>query len=89
MRSDDKGYDWYCDECNAYIITNPASQPQRRVDVYWCGCVNDVTEDNVRCDDDEEYGGSVIDEINDVSEGCRTCGGPYPNCNDSCPLFDD
>ena len=26
---------------------------------------------------------------NDVPEGCRACGGPYPNCTDSCPLFDD
>ena len=26
---------------------------------------------------------------NDVPEGCRACGGPYPNCTDSCPLFDE
>lgn len=24
-----------------------------------------------------------------IPAGCRACGGPYPNCKDSCPLFDD
>ena len=27
--------------------------------------------------------------INQVPVGCRACGGPYPSCIDSCPLFDD
>ena len=25
----------------------------------------------------------------DIPEGCRACGGDYPHCKDSCPLFDD
>ena len=25
----------------------------------------------------------------DIPEGCRSCGGDYPNCKDSCPMFDD
>ena len=25
----------------------------------------------------------------DIPEGCVACGGPYPYCCDSCPLFDD
>lgn len=25
----------------------------------------------------------------DIPEGCRACGGPYPDCTDSCPMFDD
>lgn len=24
-----------------------------------------------------------------IPAGCRACGGPYPNCKSSCPLFDD
>lgn len=24
-----------------------------------------------------------------IPEGCRACGGDYPNCKDSCKLFDD
>ena len=25
----------------------------------------------------------------DIPEGCAACGGPYPSCTTSCPLFDD
>ena len=25
----------------------------------------------------------------DIPEGCSACGGDYPNCTTSCPLFDD
>ena len=25
----------------------------------------------------------------DIPIGCRSCGGPYPNCKSSCPMFDD
>lgn len=24
-----------------------------------------------------------------IPAGCRACGGPYPNCKSSCPMFDD
>ena len=24
-----------------------------------------------------------------IPEGCAACGGDYPNCTDSCPLFDN
>ena len=27
--------------------------------------------------------------IDEVPGGCRACGGPYPSCMDSCPIFDD
>lgn len=30
-------------------------------------------------EDDDDY----------IPEGCRTCGGDYPNCTDGCPLFDE
>ena len=29
------------------------------------------------------------DDDDDIPEGCAACGGDYPNCTDSCPLFDD
>lgn len=25
----------------------------------------------------------------EIPEGCRACGGDYPNCCSSCPMFDD
>ena len=50
-----------------------------------CGySFNDVTDEVLstsiyyEADDDEE-----------VPEGCRACGGPYPDCTTSCSLFDD
>ncbi len=24
-----------------------------------------------------------------IPPGCAACGGPYPMCKDSCPMFDD
>ena len=24
-----------------------------------------------------------------IPSGCKACGGPYPHCKTSCPLFDD
>lgn len=29
------------------------------------------------------------DDDDDIPEGCAACGGDYPNCVDSCPMFDD
>ena len=31
---------------------------------------------------------SEADE-DDIPEGCKACGGPYPDCTTSCSLFDD
>lgn len=25
----------------------------------------------------------------DIPEGCRACGGDYPDCTEGCPMFDD
>lgn len=29
------------------------------------------------------------DDDDDVPVGCAACGGDYPNCKDSCPIFDN
>lgn len=34
-------------------------------------------------EDDEEFG------YDGTPYGCLACGGDYPHCADSCPLFDD
>lgn len=34
-------------------------------------------------EDDEPF------EFEGIPEGCLACGGDYPNCTTSCPLFDD
>ena len=28
-------------------------------------------------------------DSDDIPEGCAACGGPYPDCKDSCDMFDD
>lgn len=41
-------------------------------------------------DSDYEYSEEYFDaHPEDIPEGCAACGGPYPNCTSSCPLFDD
>ena len=35
-----------------------------------------------------DYMNDENDEDN-IPEGCVACGGPYPSCKTSCPLFDD
>lgn len=36
---------------------------------------------------DEDY--EFDDESEDIPAGCRACGGDYPNCTDSCPMYDN
>lgn len=36
--------------------------------------------------DISEYNNLHYDD--DIPEGCAACGGPYPDCMDSCPIFD-
>lgn len=36
---------------------------------------------------DEDYDDE--DDEDGIPAGCRACGGHYPECTDSCPLFDD
>lgn len=93
--SDDKGCDWYCDECDTYMNNQPCfTTSSGEWTCTECGAINDVSENNILYDDDEDdvdndYNNSAMDEINDTPVGCRACGGPYPNCKDSCPMFDD
>ena len=54
-----------------------------------------------KCDVELEWTGSVLkcpvcgeeyeDELDegDIPAGCAACGGEYPYCKDSCPMFDD
>jgi len=39
----------------------------------------DISWINDPYDDDDDY----------IPEGCRACGGDYPNCKDGCALFDE
>lgn len=32
---------------------------------------------------------NYLDDDDGIPEGCAACGGDYPNCTTSCPMFDD
>lgn len=38
--------------------------------------------------EDEYYCPNCVED-DEIPEGCAACGGNYPNCTSSCPLFDD
>lgn len=72
--------DWYCDGCYAYLNSQLGFTADNDEWICTeCGILNDVTEENI-VDDDDEYDGIPV--------GCRACGGNYPLCCDSCPLYD-
>lgn len=47
---------------------------------YWDELARQVRIENGEYDDDDDDG---------VPECCRACGGNYPDCTDSCKIFDD
>lgn len=47
----------------------------------------DLTPDMI--DEGDEWLYSDEDDEDSMPFGCRACGGPYPNCKDACPMFDD
>ena len=54
--SDDKGCDWYCDECDTYMNSQPGfTTSSGEWTCTECGYVNDVSEDNIIYDDDDDY----------------------------------
>ena len=79
--------DWYCDECGAYLNSQLGFTT---FSGEWtcteCGAENDVSEDNI-IDQPDDY--IMLNDDPDMPEGCAACGGPYPNCTDSCKLFDE
>lgn len=69
-----------CPFCNGHMRRNPSN-------FNWYICEE--------CDEELELDTSTNEFIleynndDDVPEGCAACGGPYPDCTSSCPLFDD
>ena len=85
----DNGCDWYCDKCGTFMNSQSGFSVTNGTWVCTeCGFVNDVTEDNIR-EDTPDYYSSDTNDYDEVPEGCRACGGPYPQCTTSCKLFDD
>ena len=41
------------------------------------------------CFDVDYFNDDDDGKIDGVPVGCAACGGPYPHCTTSCPMFDD
>lgn len=74
-------YEWFCDNCDASLDDQPGFDVNCGI---WtcteCGETNFIDESEIIYDDDDE---------DEVPVGCAACGGPYPSCKTSCPIFDD
>lgn len=79
-----------CNDCGA--VMDREERPELEYDVYVCpSCGYEVDTMDYEYEKDEEwtsemlgmYGGDV------PPAGCRECGGPYPDCEISCRLYDE
>lgn len=51
---------------------------------------DDMDREETEEEEAARYGGIIgMAGHKDIPEGCRACGGDYPDCTSSCPLFDD
>ena len=84
----DNGCDWYCDYCGVFMNRQPGFNVRSGEWVCTnCGKTNDVSEDNIRDEDEDDV--EYFSTESAIPEGCAACGGDFPNCTTSCPLFDD
>lgn len=84
----DMGYA-LCEQCET--IMEPDTDSYGNL-IYRCPeCGWTVLQDDFESNPDDELDYDTIYENEDIyiPEGCLACGGPYPDCKTSCPLFDD
>lgn len=70
-------YSGYCPDCPECFETMRYNALTGEFKCPGCGYIMDEYDWDYEADEDE------------VPFGCRTCGGPYPDCKTSCKLFDD
>ena len=84
----------YCDDCGYHFSTMEERCPKCGTLMFWENEWHDVLicpscKYEYKPWDDEDDEDTVDFFYDDTPEGCAACGGPYPNCKDSCNLFDD
>ena len=54
-----------------------------------CGAEARKDDQGSLCFDVDYFNDDDDGKIDGVPVGCAACGGPYPHCTTSCPMFDD
>lgn len=71
-----------CPDCGAFMNYHPDH------DIYVCpNCDKEIKLSSE--EDYEKYFPMQPYDDDNPPEGCAACGGNYPFCKDSCPMFDD
>lgn len=73
-----------CGECFTELV-----QKDGYLECPACGW--NITDEEAEEFDIDDYRSRVLfpgRAYEEIPEGCAACGGDYPNCKDSCPLFD-
>lgn len=79
-----KGYE-ICNKCGAVMYHR--KDPKGGCDILVCpNCGEEVDEFDYVYEDDP---GEFSDDANSPPPGCIECDGPWPDCADSCKMFDD
>lgn len=81
-----------CNKCEA--VMDRREHPRCGNDIYTCpscGWNVDVMDYEYEDDEEEEWTEETLNMYagNVPPDGCRACGGPYPSCKSSCPIFDE
>ncbi len=71
---------WVCDRCYGPMDVSYESRNRYLVHCPNCGQEWYIDGDG-ECINDDNY--------DDIPECCVACGGPYPDCQSSCSIFDD
>lgn len=74
--------DYFCDKCGRRMVF----EDDERNILVCLSCGNSTTLDAYLHWNDFDF---VFETEDEAPEGCSACGGPYPECTTSCPLFDD
>lgn len=75
-----------CNDCGAVMDLD------EEYDVYVCpACGYEADRMEYEYEKDEEWTSEMLDiyEGDIPPDGCRECGGPYPDCEISCRLYDE